>query len=122
MRHYIGVTNSGPATLRNVRKDETGDPLLLVREQEAVRLRVNFADWLETSETISAATVTAKNCAASISTTSPNCDITISAVTSRQDGSVILKATASTGEIWRGVINVRQPNKYGDEDQIRDYV
>lgn len=121
MRHYIGVSSQGPTVLRNVRKDITGEPLLLVDQDAAVKLRVNFADWLEASETISSVTATPEGCTLSTSTSSPNVDLTISAVTNAHTGKVTLKATSSTGEIWLGIINVRRPNRYGDEQRFMDY-
>ena len=121
MRHYIGISSSGPTVLRNVRKDITGEPLLLVDEDAAINLRVNFTDWLETSETISTVTATPEGCTLSTSTATPNVDLTISAVTNAYTGKITLKATSSTGEIWRGIINIRRPNRYGDEQRFSDY-
>lgn len=122
MRHYIGVSSQGPRVLRNVVKDITGEPLLLVDEDAAVRCQVNFSDWLESGETISAATATAEGCTLSTSTSSPNVTLTVSAVTNTSGGKITLKVTASTGEIWRGIINVRRPNRYGSEQRFMDYV
>lgn len=122
MRHYIGVSSQGPRVLRNVFRDTTGEPLLLVEEDAAIRCTVNFSDWLETSETISSITATADGCTLSSALSSPNVTLTISAVTNASGGKITLKATASTGEIWRGIIHVRRPSKYGNEIRFRDYV
>ena len=94
---------------------------MLVDEDAAVRLRVNFADWLEEGETVSSIFATAEGCALSSALSTPNVTLTISAVTNAYTGKVTLKATASTGEIWRGIINVRRPNRYGDEQRFMDY-
>ena len=122
MRHYLGISSAGPTVFRNVRRDVTGEPLLLVDQDAACRLRVNFSDWLESGETISSITVSGESCTVSSALSSPNVTLTISAVTNSYDGRITLKATASTGEIWRGIIRVRRPNRYGDEQPFRDYV
>ncbi len=121
MRHYIGISSAGPTVLRNVRRDITGEPLLLVDQDAAVKLRVNFADWLEASETISSITATAEGCTLSSALSAPDVTLTISAVTNAYTGKITLVATSSTGEIWRGIINVRRPNRYGDEQRFSDY-
>jgi len=122
VRHYIGVSSQGPRVLRNVFKDITGEPLLLVDESAAIRCQVNFSDWLESGETISSASATAEGCTLSTSTASPNVTLTISAVTNTSGGSITLVVTASSGEIWRGIIRVRRTNRYGAELRFRDYV
>jgi len=121
VRRYLGISPTGETVFRNVRMDETGEPLLLVDESAITNLRVNFADWLESGETITAATVTAKNCAVSTSTASPNVDLTISAATSYDQGSITLVVTCSNGEVWRSIIRVRRTNRYTDEQTYRDY-
>lgn len=121
MRHYIGISPSGPTVLRNLRKDETGEPLLLLDESEATTLRVNLADWLESGETVSSATATGSNCTVSASTTSPNVDITVSAATSTSYGKITIIITSSAGAVVRQIIKVRRPNRYTDEQTYRDY-
>ena len=121
MRHYLGISSTGEAVFHNVRRDETGEPLLLVDESAVTKLRVNFDDWLESGETITAATVTAKNCTVSAATASPNVDLTISAVTSYDQGSITLVVTCSNGEVWYSKIRVRRTNRYTDEQTYRDY-
>ena len=120
-RHYIGVTNAGPTTLRNVRRDDTGEPLLLVDQDAIVKLRIDLANWLETGETISSVSTTAESCTVLTSTTSPNITLTISNVTGYDYGKITLLATSSTGEVWRQVIRVRRTNRYTDEQTYRDY-
>lgn len=122
MRHYIGVSSSGPTVLRNIRKDVTGEPLLLLDQDAAARLRINFDDWLETGETISSITATAEGCTMTSALSTPNVTLTISAATNAYTGKITLKATASSGEIWRGIIRVRRPNRLGDEEAFTDYV
>lgn len=121
MRHYLGISPMGETVLRNVRKDLTGEPLLLVDQDAITILRVNFSDWLEGAETIASATTSGENCTISTSTTSPNVDITISNVTNTEYGKITLTATSSTGEVWRSIINVRRTNRYTDEQTYRDY-
>lgn len=106
---------------RNVRKDDTGEPLVLLDKDASRKVRVNFADWLETGETITAATATAESCTATIATSSPNIDLTISNATSDAGGQITITATASNGEVWRSVIKVRRPVRYG-ETVTRDYL
>lgn len=121
MRRYLGISPTGETVFHNVRRDETGEPLLLVDESAITKLRVNFSDWLESGETITAATATAKSCTVSAATASPNVDLTISAVTSYDQGSITLVATCSNGEVWRSIIRVRRTNRYTDETTYRDY-
>lgn len=122
MRHYIGLTSAGPTTLRNVRRDETGEPLILIDQDAVSKLRLDFTDWLESGETLSTLTATAEGCTVSTSTSSPTSTLTISAVTSYTDGRITVLATSSTGEKWRGIIRVRRTSRYRDEQQFRDYV
>lgn len=110
----------GETVFHNVRKDETGEPLILIDQDAKKTLRINFADWLE-GETITAATTSAQNCTVSTSTSTPNIDLTISAVTSYDDGRITLTATSSGGDIWRSIIRVRRTNRYTDEQTFRDY-
>ena len=121
MRRYLGISPMGETVFHNVRRDETGEPLILVDKDAIIKLRVNFADWLESGENISSVTTTGENCTISTSTTSPNVDITISNVTSHEYGQIALVATSSTGEVWRSIINVRRTNRYTDEQTYRDY-
>lgn len=121
MRYYLGVSPAGPTVFSHIHKDDTGEPLLLVDEGAAKKLRLNFSDWLESGETISSATVTTENCTVSLSTSSPNVDLTISAVTSYAYGRAIVLVTSSTGEIWRQVIRIRRTNRYTEEQKYRDY-
>jgi hypothetical protein len=121
MRQYIGISPMGPTVLRNIRKDDTGEPLVLLDENAIAKVRINFADWLEGSETIESASVTAESCTISTSTASPNIDLTVSDATSYTDGKITLEATSSTGEVYRGVIRVRRMSRYNDEQSRRDY-
>lgn len=119
MRHYLGVSPSGPTVFSNVRKDETGEPLLLIDPTAVAKLRVNFADWLESGETISTVATTAENCTVSTSTTSPNVDLTISNVSF--DGQILLTVTSSASLAYTGIIRTRRTNRYADERTYRDY-
>jgi pyocin large subunit-like protein len=121
-RHYVGFTSRGPTTFRNVRKAPTGEILVHLDEDEVKILKLNFADWLETGETISSVSATAYNCTCSTSTSSPNISLTLSAATAYDiTGKVTLVVTASTGEKWRGNIRVRRTARYGDEESTSDY-
>lgn len=114
-RHYLGIGTDGPNTFRNVRKDETGEPLLLIDQDAVTTLQINFSDYLETGETIASATATGKSCTLDTVVTSPNITIEISSVTNYCDGSITLVATMSSGEVYRGIIRVRRTNRYSDE-------
>lgn len=121
MKHYLAVTSSGPTVFRNVHKDTTGEPLVYLDQEAVTKLRLNFAQWLDTGETISSATVTAESVTASTTTSSPNVDVTLSAAQSYSDGKIIVVVTSSTSQKWRGIIRVRRTNRYGDEQNFRDY-
>lgn len=119
-RHYIGVSARGINVLRNVRSAETGEPLILLDEDEVASVLVNFADYLEGAETISSASVTANGITATISTASPNITLTLSGA--GFDGSAALKVTTSTGAVFRTVIRVRKTERTTDETLlISDY-
>lgn len=122
-RHYLGISSRGPTVFRNIRTDDTGEPLLLIDEDAIVKLTIDFSDWLETDETLSSVSATARSCTISVATTSPRTVITISAVTSNHDGDITIIATSSTGEQYRGIIRVRRTNRYTDEALVfSDYV
>lgn len=122
-RHYLGVSSKGPNVFRNVRRATTGEPLLLLDQDEVARLVIDWSDWLETEETISSISATGRNCTVSTSTSGPQATITISDVTSYHDGDITVIATASTGEKWRGIIRVRRTNREGDDAlYVGDYV
>jgi len=125
-RYYLGISSRGPTVLRNIRKDDTGEPLLLIDQDEIARLTLDFSDWLESSEELSNVTATARSCTASVGIISsgvPRVVITLSDVTSNHDGDITVIATSSTGEKWRGIINVRRTNRYTDEALVfSDYV
>lgn len=117
-RLYIGISSRGPTALRNVRLDETGEPLILLDQDEIAKLTVDFSDWLEGAETIASATATARGCTIDDSTPSIVSDnsfvVQISSVTGA-DGDITVVATSSTGEKWRGIIRVRRTSRYMDE-------
>lgn len=121
MKHYLGISPEGPTVFRHVRKDDTGEPLILLDQDASTGLRVNLADWLEDGETISSASVTAENCTATLDTASPNVDLTISAAVSFNWGRAVLLITSSEGDILRQVVKIRRTNRYTDEQKYRDY-
>jgi len=122
-RHYVGITSRGPTILRNVRRAETGEPLVLMDEDAETKLTLDFAPFLESGETISAPTLEAHCVTASPTTTSPTIVLTLSDATSYDlDGRVTLQVPISNGETWRGTIRVRRTERYQDETVSRDYV
>lgn len=122
MRYYLGLAPSGEfAIQRGVRIDDTGEPLVLVDQFEVARVRINLSDWLETGETVSSATATNNNCAVSLSTSSPNVDMTISNVASFAYGTSLVTITSSSGDIIAKTIRIRRRNRYTDEQTYRDY-
>lgn len=123
MRHYLGISARGSTVYKNVRTDETGEPLLLIDENETRKLLVDFADWLETGETIASVSVIGRGCTVTASTSSPRTTLTISNVTGHHDGDIELVATSSTGETFRQILRVRRTNRYKDEAMFfEDYV
>lgn len=123
MRHYIGISSRGAAVYRNIRRDETGEPLLLIDEDETRKLLIDFSDWLETGETIATVTATGNGCTVTASTTSPQTTLTISDVTGYDTGDIKVLATSSTGETFRTVISARRTNRYKDEALVlSDYI
>jgi len=120
-RHYIGIAQRGITALRNVRRDNTGEPLILMDPDQVDTLTVNFSEFLNSGETISTATATAEGCTATASTSSPNVTLTIS--NPSDDGKITLKATTSASNVFPFTIRVRKTLRYGDEGLlISDYV
>jgi hypothetical protein len=62
VRHYLGISSRGAAVYRNIGRDETGEPLLLIDQDETRKLTIDFSDWLETGETIATVTATGNGC------------------------------------------------------------
>jgi hypothetical protein len=121
MRHYIGVAPRGITVLRNIRNDDTGEPLLYLDEGAVDTVQINFAEFLNTGETISSATATAEGCTASASTSSPNVTLTVS--NASDDGKITVTATTSASNVFPFIMRVRKPLRYGDEATlISDYV
>jgi hypothetical protein len=121
-RHSIHYTPRGATTFYNVHRDLTGEPLLFLDESEVKSLRLDFADYIDTGETISSVASTAKSVTVSVVTSSPTVTLTLSAAQSHSDGSVTLVVTFSTGAKWRGIIRVRRTDRFTDEALADDYV
>jgi hypothetical protein len=91
-------------------------------ENEQKTLRLNYADWLEGSETIASITTTTHGCTVTATLATPNVNLVISAATSRDEhGEVEVLATSSAGDKHRQVIKVRRIQRYGDERTYLDY-
>lgn len=121
-RQYIGFTQSGMMVLRNVRRDLTGEPMILLDEDAVQTVVLDFAAMLESGETISSTSSTSKNVTKSVSTSSPTVTVTLSDATSTTDGSVTLVVTFSSGNVWRGILRVRRTDRFTDEALADDYV
>lgn len=120
-RHYIGFTERGATVFKNVRKDLTGEPLILMDEDEVKSLVMDFTDYLEDGETISSASATAKSVTCTASTDSPTVTLALSAAQNTYDGSVTIVVTLSSGNKWRGIIRVRRTDRFTDEALMDDY-
>lgn len=120
-RKYIGWTTRGPAVYRNIRKDRTGDPIVLVDQGEATTVVLDLTAYLDTGETISTVTHVDSSCTCTPTLSSPTISLAFSAVTSYIDGYTALTITLSSGEIITQKIKVRRPNRFGDEANVRDY-
>lgn len=121
-RYSITYTGRGPEVFQNVRKADTGEPLILMDEGEAKKLSLNLAPLLETGETVSSATIdTKENVTASIANSTTAITLTLSNATSYYDGKVIVLITLSSGEIIRQTIRVRRTNRFNDESSRGDY-
>ena len=121
-RHELHFTSKGLSTFKNVRRAPTSEPLVHLDVDEIKVVKLNFADYLDTGETVSSATATAYNCTAGISTSSPTVTLTISAATSYDlDGRIVVVVTMSSGEKHRQVVRVRRTNRYRDEEVGGDY-
>ena len=124
-RQYIGFTSRGPAVFRNVKKASTGEPLILLDENEVKDLELDLTGYLETGETISSATASVSDgVTTTISTTSPKVTLNFSSATEYDlNGKVEVVITMSSGEKWRGYIRVRRRSRYMTQefDNVADY-
>lgn len=121
-RHIISFSPKGPATLRNVRRAPTGEHLIHMDEDEIKVVKVDLTDYLDSGETISSVATTGYNVTCSASTSSPRITLTLSAATAYDlEGRVVIVATMSSGEKWRGTIRVRRTSRYRDEAERADY-
>lgn len=120
-RLLIAYTPNGVRVLRNVRIDETGEPLILLDKDEIKNVTVDLTAYLDDAETISSVTSTTISVTASVTLTSPTIVVRLSAATGTDDGYVSLVITLSSTEVIRQTIHVRRANKYGTEWYARDY-
>jgi hypothetical protein len=120
-RSYLGISPKGPTVFNSVRRGPSGEPQMLIDENAATTLRINFSDWLQSGETITAHTITPEQCTVTATLSSPNLDLVISAVTSYTSGKITFTATSSGGDVYRQVIRVRRPSRFTDESVIQDY-
>jgi pyocin large subunit-like protein len=123
-RRYIGLTKRGIATLRNVRKAETGEPLVTLDENEVDDLVIDFTGYLESGETVSSATATPNGVTETISTTSPKVTLTLSEANQYNlSGRIEVVVTMSSGTVWRQYIRVRRRARAfaSEYDNLTDY-
>ena len=123
-RRYIGFTKRGPAVFRNVRKAETGEPLVTLDENEVDDLVLDFQGYLESGETVSSATATANGVTETIATASPKVTLSLSEANQYNlSGRVEVVVTMSSGTVWRGYIRVRRRARAfaSEYDNLTDY-
>lgn len=120
-RHMIAFTGRGDTVLRNIRRDVTGEPLLILDKDEIQKVELDFASFVNSGETVSSATATAESCTVATAVATPRVTLTVSAATSDTDGKITVKVTFSSTEVWRGIIRVRRARRFGDPDVITDY-
>lgn len=121
-RLYIGLTPNGIRTLRNIRTDRTGEPLVFVDENETKSVTFDLTAYLDDGETISSVTTSNQSVTATIDLASPTFTVELSATTASIDGTAELTITLSSGEVMRQVIHARRMRRYDDETRQRDYV
>lgn len=114
-RHYVGYTFRGRTTGKNVRTED-GYPLILMEEGETLRVSLDFANLLESGETISSASVTAKGITASISTASPVITVTLSSASAW--GTATVTVTLSNGEVHVETIRARLAARAYDPAEV----
>lgn len=122
-RYQIIYTDKGPAVLRNVRKHASGEPLLLLDQDEAATITLDLTALLETGETISSATkVDQQDVTATVTAASPLVTVALSAANDYFEGYTTIKITLSSGEIIRQRIHCRRTNRWTqEEDRRSDY-
>ena len=121
-RYYVGFTQRGPTSLRNVRKAPTGELMMLVEEEEVKVLTLDFTGFLETGETVSSATLSSERVTASAEFSGTSVTLTISESEAYDLlGNITVLVNFSTGRTKRVVIRVRRKNVTAYEyDQAYD--
>lgn len=88
----------------------------MIAEGETKTLVLDFAQMLESGETISSATVSATGVTASISNTTTTVTLTLSASTAWGEATVTV--TLSSGEVHKPLIRARQSSASYDPTEI----
>jgi len=120
-RRAIIFTAKGPAAFRNVEKDSTGRPLVLLEEDEKVTVKLDFQSFVETGETISTVAITGNNITATNAVAADNLSTTLTLSGAKDFGDVKVVVTFSSGEIWRDKIIVRNKRRYTVPQSTTDY-
>lgn len=120
-RHTLTFTPKGLTTSRNVHKDETGRPLVLLEEDEQTQLKLDFQSYVESGETISTATLATNNVTGSIALAGDNLSVTITLSGATDWGEVTPTITFSSGDIWQEKIRVRNRRRYTVPTRTTDY-
>lgn len=121
-RLLIACTPNGMRVLRNVRTDRTGDPLILIDQDEVKTVTIDLTAYLDDAETISSVTTASESVTATATLASPLITVALSGTTIGVDGTTVLTITLSSGEVMRLPINARRMRRFTDETSQRDYV
>lgn len=105
-RAQVLFSTRGPSVFRNVRKTEWNTPLIMLHENATETLVLDLAEYLDTGETVSTATVTAEGITCTATVSSPTVSLSLSAP--QGTGDIDLTITLSSGHKWAGTLQTEE--------------
>lgn len=115
-RRVIAYSSGRRATYRNVTRDDSGRPEIVVEANDIATVKLDFTDTLERGESIEEATATAADVTSSI--TYDNRSILLTVINPSNDGTIIVEARTNFGEQFTERLVVRLPKRCGEERRI----
>jgi len=103
-RRIVSFTPSGAYVFRNVRRTDSNEPLLILDEGETTQVEFDLTKYLDTGETITAATVEQNGASVTVALASPKVTATVGSNT----GYATITFTLSSGSTTKMRLHVHQ--------------
>ena len=113
-RRYIGMTDDGPRSFRNIRVGHDGNPLILMEEGEVTELQIDYGPLLETGVTLSSVTTVADSVTAATNAAGAIATITLSEP-QLYFGEIVVTAILSNAERVVMTAAVRRVDRHGSQ-------